>query len=343
MRRPRARRELHVPAGGPTTIATPPPLGAQHHSGAVPVATSGAPADVFIVGTMYSGSTYLGGLLAANLDAAYAGEMAHLPKFMEDYRLYDERIGCLICSAEDRECPVWSPGVIAAAENAGPGGSMEVLRQRTGKQLVVDGSKFPEWLRLATNDAAASTGSPTVVLAVRSPLRYSLSAAGATGEAVWVAAQWWRDTYTDALRTVSRRGLPMVVVRNEDVRANPQRVVASVAGLVGHPVPTEVVPAESTHSIAGNLWVQKGYSHQTAELHYKLGLRKDGDGPPQERWDNVAKGASISERIRPQTRDDAVTHAQAVLDCPGLPELAQNLGYEIAREVYNFVESTPTA
>lgn len=301
-----------------------------------------APADLFLTGTMYSGSTYLGGLLAANLDAAYVGEMAHLPKFMQDYRLYDEQIGCLICSAEDRECPVWTPEIIAAAEAAGPGGSMEVLRRRTGRQLVVDGSKFPEWLRLATNDSDASTGSPAVVVTVRSPLRYALSASGATGQPAWVAAQWWRDTYTDTLRTVSRRGLPMVVVRNEDVRTAPERVVASIARLVGSPAPTALRPAESTHSVAGNLWVQKGYSQETAKLHYKLGLRKDGDGPTNETWDSVAKGASISERTRPRTRTDAVAHAQAVLDCPGLPELAQNLGYEIARDVDDFVVTTPT-
>jgi hypothetical protein len=342
VRRPRRRRDGEVPAGHSSVATQEAPI--PHHvvESAPAASRGGAAADLFIVGTMYSGSTYLGGLIAANLDAAYAGEMAHLPKFMEDYRLYDEQIGCLICSTEDRECPVWTPEVIAEAEKAGPGGSMEILRRRTGKQLVVDGSKFPEWLRLANNDAAASSGSPAVVLGIRSPLRYSLSAAGATGQPVWVAAQWWRDTYTDALRTISRRGLPMVIVRNEDVRSAPERVIASIARLVGRAEPAQLRPAISTHSIAGNLWVQKGYSHETAKLQYKLGLRKDGDGPVEETWDNVAKGASISERTRPRTRTDAVAHAQAVLDCPGLPELAQNLGYELAREVDEFVSTTPT-
>lgn len=301
-------------------------------------ARSDLPRDLFLVGSTYSGSTHLGALIAANLDAAYVGEMAHLPRFMRDYRLYDEEIGCLLCSAEDRECPVWSPETVAAAEEAGPAGSMDVLRKRTGHSLVVDGSKFPEWIRQATNDRPAGAAPVAAVLCVRSPLNYVLSAAGGAGVPVWDAAHWWRDTYTDALRTLARRAIPVVIIRNEEVRARPHEMLAKIAHLVGREAPADLAPAASTHSIAGNLWVQKGYSIDTAKLHYKLGLRKDSDGgPTKEGWNEVAQKATTTERTRPRNRIDALTHAQYVLDCPGLPELAQNLGYQLAVEVDRFV------
>jgi hypothetical protein len=340
VRRPRGRRDAQHPTGHPQ--ATSSPLDLDERPPVRPAQDRRT--DLFIVGTMYSGSTYLGGLLAANLQAAYVGEMAHLPRFMKDYQLYDDEIGCLLCSAEGVPCPVWSDDTVAAAEEAGPAGSMEVLRQRTGRQLVIDGSKFPEWLRQSTTGRSPAAAPCAVIVAVRSPLRYVLSAAGGTGAPLWVAAQWWRDTYIDTLRTTSRLGLPMLVVRNEDVRTDPQRVVAGVAQLVGREAPQTLRPAESTHSIAGNLWVQKGYSADTDALHYKLGLRDQPEGtPPTETWDNVAAGASITARTRPQNRTDTVTLAQIVLDCPGLTDLAHSFGYEVAREMDTLIREVEGA
>src|SRR3954465_8369959 len=78
--------------------------------------------DVFLLGSAYCGSTHLGGLLEANLDATYAGEVAHLPAFVERYRMFDVPLGCLRCSADEVSCPRWSPDVVAAVTEAGPVG-----------------------------------------------------------------------------------------------------------------------------------------------------------------------------------------------------------------------------
>src|SRR3954468_24855601 len=100
--------------------------------------------DVFLLGSAYCGSTHLGGLLEANLDATYAGEVAHLPAFVDRHRLFDVPLGCLRCSAEDVVCPRWSPDVVAAVTAAGPVGFSSVLRAGEPSALVVDGSKWPE-------------------------------------------------------------------------------------------------------------------------------------------------------------------------------------------------------
>lgn len=286
--------------------------------------------DVFLVGSQYSGTTHLGGLLAANLGAAYLGEMAHLPRFVKEYELYDEPIGCLLCGDADKPCPVWTPDVIDQAEDAGPAGSMDVLRRRTHSTVVVDGSKMPQWLRAAAADRPPAAARVAVILTVRSPLRYVLSAAGATGLPAWRMAQSWRDIYWDALRTISAAGAPMLVVQNEHVRTRPLQILASIAAFIGRKPPRRLRPSAPTHSIAGNLWVQRGYSPQTGALQRKLGLRSDENSPSSEQWAAVAARATMTELGRPKTHQAALELAQTILDCPGLSDIAHMLGYHMA-------------
>lgn len=294
--------------------------------------------DVFLVGSQYSGTTHLGGLLAANLGAVYAGEMAHLPRFVKEYRIYDDPIGCLLCTAVDRPCPVWTTDVVAAAEDAGPAGSMDVLRRWTGSSVIVDGSKMPQWLRLATETRPEGAARAVVVVTARSPLRYVISASGSTGAPIWETAQWWRDIYVDTLRTISRRQLPMLVVHNEAVRRQPLETVAAIASLLGREAPAELHTAVPTHSIAGNLWVQQGYSARTDDLQRKLGLRGDDVASPTgEQWDAVTRRASMAEVGRPKSRRSALEMAQMVIECPGLTDVAHALGYHLAMDIDELV------
>src|SRR3954467_2703063 len=107
----------------PSSAALPQPAAAQPMSQHAPEQR-----DVFLLGSAYCGSTHLGGLLEANLDATYAGEVAHLPAFVDRYRLFDVSLGCLRCSADDVVCPRWSPDVVSAVTQAGPVGFSSVLR-----------------------------------------------------------------------------------------------------------------------------------------------------------------------------------------------------------------------
>src|SRR3954454_4791043 len=104
----------------PASAALSHPASSQSVSVSVSVSQH-APAqrDVFLLGSAYCGSTHLGGLLEANLDATYAGEVAHLPAFVDRYRLFDVSLGCLRCSADDVVCPRWSPDVVASVTEAG--------------------------------------------------------------------------------------------------------------------------------------------------------------------------------------------------------------------------------
>jgi hypothetical protein len=299
--------------------------------------------DLFLLGSSYCGSTHLGALLEANLDATYAGELAHLPAYVDRYALFDSPLGCLICSADNRPCPRWTPATMAAVSGAGPPGAGEALRRSnagsTATSLVVDGSKWPEWLRLSLRDRAIALPRTAAVVAARSPFGYVLSARGATGEPPWVVAAWWRDVYVDALRTLNLLGIPYVVIRNEDVRADPATAVGRIAGLVGSP-PADgpVRPARPTHSLGGNVFVQNGYRHESTQLLERLGLTDVGssswEGPHA---DAVIEEATITASLRPANREEALGIASQVMQVPFLTEIAQLLGYSMSVEIDRFV------
>lgn len=294
--------------------------------------------DVYIVGTAYCGSTALGGLIESNFDAGYMGETARLPRFVEEHALFDRPGGCYICMTEGVSCPRWSKDLCDAVQEIGPEGAATEFRRRTGTAVAVDGSKFPEWLRLATAKEPGDGASPVVIVLGRSPFGYVPSAVGATGAPGWMAAQWWRDLYVDALRTVARLSLPTLVIRNEDLRSDPVRSLEQIADLISHPfssVPKGVTP---THSLGGNLWVQFGYRKETGRHFEELSLPYQDQIESDELWEQVERAGSMSAALRPDARHDRAHLAQAVADTPGLHEVAQLLGYRMADELATFID-----
>lgn len=306
--------------------------------------SGGAPLrDVFLVGSSYSGTTHIGGLLEANLDAAYLGETAHLPAFVDRFRLFDAPLGCLLCSVEDRACPRWSQATVDAVGAAGPPRVGEVLRARTGTRLLIDGSKWPEWLRQSLADRPAHLPPPVAVVTARSPFGYVLSARGATQEPAWVVAGWWRDVYIDTLRTLNLFGIPAVTIRNEDVRTDPASAVARVARLTGQEEPSGPLrPAVPTHSIGGNLFVQHGYRPDSRDVLSRLGI-DDGSAAqaPDSSWEEhgtrMATDQTTTASQRPRTRAEALAFVSDVTQTPGLVAIAQTLGYSIGHETDRFL------
>lgn len=301
--------------------------------------------DIFLVGSAYSGSTFLGGLLAANFDAVYVGETAHLPAFVERYGLYDEPLGCLLCAGESRPCPVWSEEIVGQAENAGPGGSMDVFRSAWGTPVVIDGSKAPSWLRLAVQDRPADAPPVIAIIVARSPMSYAVSASVATGAPTWEVVQWWRDTYIDGIRTVNRLQLPMLVLRNEELRQRPDAALDTIAGLVGQTRLQAPPTTRPSHSLGGNVWVQRGYSETTSRvcesfgwrLHNLFGHRQIHSQWGRADWTRAAQNGSSFTLLGPKTEAEALLVVQAVMDCPGLADVANSLGYQMGSEVAEFV------
>jgi hypothetical protein len=305
-----------------------------------PASAPSAPLDVYLVGTAFSGTTHLGGLLASNFGAFYAGELGRLPKYVEQFGLFADPVGCLTCASQDRACHVWTDRLIAEIEQADPADAMRTLRDETGSRVIVDGSKLPAWIQRTLVGRDAADARMAVIITARSPLSYAMSAIGATGQPIFLALREWRDIYVDAVRTATRTQLPLYVVRNEEVRRDPGTVLDRLAPLLGRSERvTAVKPAEKTHSIGGNAFVQIGFGARAHSTLADTGLHRD-----EEEWNPAAfreaeRAASVGSLQRPRDRATARMWAQAVVDCPGLMEIAQTLGYEMYRELEAVVEA----
>ena len=296
--------------------------------------------DVYLVGTAYSGTTHLGGLLAANFGSFYAGELGRLPGYVERYKLFADPVGCLRCAGEGHPCPVWTDSVVADVEAAGPPLLMRRLRELTGASVIVDGSKLPAWLQATLNGRDGTDARMVVLLTARSPLSYAMSALGATGQPLWLALREWRDIYIDAMRTATRTQLPIFVVRNEEVRADPATVLDRLAPVLGWPDRVrQVAPAGPTHSVGGNAFVQSEFKPDAHSVLRESGLAL-GEPLDSATLDLVTKAASVGSLQRPRDAETARLWVQAVIDCPGLMEIAQTLGYEMGRELEQFVASS---
>ncbi len=296
------------------------------------------PTDVYLVGTAYSGTTHLGGLLAANFDAFYAGELGRLPHYVDTFGLFADPVGCLRCAGAGEVCALWTERFVREIEQATPQRALSHIRERTGAQVVVEGSKLPAWLQASLNGRDPGGARVVVLLTARSPLSYAMSALGATGQPLWLALREWRDIYIDALRTATRTQLPVFVVRNEEVRRDPGTVLDRLAPLLGWPGRiTAVKPAEPTHSVGGNAFVQVGFG---AEGHLALtrsGLHRDGDRYDPEAFERAERATSVGSLHHPPDADTARGWAQAAIDCPGLLDIAQLLGYEMQLEFERIV------
>ncbi len=307
--------------------------------GAEPDTTEQAPLDVYLVGTAFSGTTYLGGLLAANFGALYAGELGRLPKYVEQFGLFADPVGCLTCAAKHRDCEVWTPELIETVEGSTPALAMNRLREASGARVIVDGSKLPAWIQRTLMGRDGADARMAVIITARSPLSYAMSAMGATGQPLYVGLREWRDIYIDAMRTATRTQLPLYVVRNEEVRKDPGTVLDRLAPLFGWPHRvTEVAPAEKTHSIGGNAFVQAGFGADAHAALAKTGLHRDDAVWDPNAFESVAREASVGSLQRPRDLETARSWAQAVVDCPGLLPIAETLGYEMYRELEQLVD-----
>ncbi|WP_157610353.1 hypothetical protein [Spirillospora albida] len=308
---------------------------------ALPEARDPAVRSVFLVGTLFSGSTLIGRDMTTRIeDAHYVGELnnfTQLPGFSHPTSGRE----CGPCSLLDRPCGHFTPALRERVSYDDVLGMHRDLARSLGVRVIIDGSKYVAWLRRAVEQRDARAADRTrmsAIVTVRNPVAFAISHRNRTGEPLWLAAGIWRDTYVDALRTLNTYGLPHMVLRYEDHMADPGCSLERLAAFLH--LPLEDAPdTTGLHDTGGNwssfvpylgrgqldAFIERldGAARAEAEAFVKHARAYWDDAKPREdtRWyGSLAEG-----------------EVNAILSTPGLSDTAGVLGYNLAGIVHRAV------
>ena len=296
------------------------------------------PASVFVVGTMFSGSTLIGRDVTTRVAGAhYVGELNNLTQF-PGFSHEDAGKGCGPCLLLGERCPHFTDELLDGVSYDDIPGMHRRLARSLDASAVIDGSKLVAWLRTAVEQrrgGQAGGPPPGVIVTARNPIAFAISLRNRTGEPLWQGAAIWRDTYVDALRTVNTYGLPNLVLRYEDHMADREGSLERLAGFLHLPLDAE--PDNTRlHDTGGNWssfvpYVGREHVDQCIE---RLDERLRGEA---EKFVRDARAYWNDDKPREDTRWHRSLNpgeANAVLSTPGLADVASLLGYNVAETIH---------
>ena len=287
-------------------------------------------ANVFILGTMFCGSTLLGTALHQHPEVTCAGELAFLDRFYLALHGKEpsHRSVCFSCGFAGRPCPVWTPEVIAAAQEAGVGGVHRYVRSFAQTPILVDGSKLTRWLGHYLHEAKPET--PTkVIISVRNPYAYVTSAKMYYQASPMASALLWHQEYREALCTCAALNLDYLIVRHEDFMLRREAVMRRICGFLGIEPLAAMWAATYGPScaIGGNPGVAalgnpEGGAKIAVPLH-DIHWKRQGHGTLDARWKSEL------------SRQEIETLAYA----PGLADTAALLGYNLVMLQHDYFQA----
>jgi len=277
--------------------------------------------DCYIVGTSYTGSTILGSALNCHSQIAYIGELARIPDYQKAYTRYKYTAGCMQCLIEGNDCSLFSSKKLALLGTKTPSESIAYLRKQIRKPIVVDGSKYVDWLRISCKNHKRIQDVRVVIL-VKSPQDYLKSCLARDIEPLWAEANAWRDTYFDAIRTVNRLGLSSLVVRYEDYMRDPERVLQQICSYMGVSFEKQMLEPHNTklHAIGGNpgAYVESIDKKVFSQRANTLGQKEFDINP-------VRLKSKLFTKLQKSRQGQKVR--QIAFETPGLIDVATQLGY----------------
>lgn len=222
--------------------------------------------DLLIIGSPYSGSTLLANALNGHRLIANAGELsACFPQF----ELGVQNPFCPLCAAKRQPCKVWTPDFIEGMRLAGPRSARALFRRAVGRSVVVDSSKFPEWLDASWE--ASILAKTIVVIISRNPFAYHVSNRRRVAAAPGTSAAEWAHCYASALEWVKVHRVGHYLIRYEDFAADPERVLAGLMEHVGLPWDPAMLRfwKDPMHALNGNAGAYMWYPEFTRHAEFE--------------------------------------------------------------------------
>jgi len=270
--------------------------------------------SIVLLGTAYSGSTALGMALHSSKNKiTYVGELSRIPGMFEKYQL-DREVGtCSACLINQEDCKIYTDQLFKKLQQKKPAEVHKYLIRHLKTKTIVDASKHPAWLRLLAQ--ATPIDQIRVIITVKNPKYYVQSCLDRDIDSAWLAANAWRDTYYDTLRTLNRLGIAYYVVRNEDFLLNKLQVIRNIENFLGLHYKLES-QSKPIHAIGGNpaARVEEFGRQKILQSAKRLG-RQVFDFNHQKTHSN--------------SRQKITFDTQVLFDTPGLSDMANLLGYTV--------------
>lgn len=285
--------------------------------------------DVYILGTPFSGSTFVGNLLNAHPEVFSAGEVSHL---FADFPLGDKSRFCPLCVALGRPCPVFDESLMSRIQADSKACALQHIRRRVGKQFIVDGSKFPLWLEqvLAAPlaDPSCRQAKRKVILLARSPFGFCASAKRRPGFALSEALAQWSGLYQHALTLLSDQQLPWTLLRFEQLLQEPAVCLASVCEFLGLGYDDAMLRfwLQPAHSLGGNTGAYMWYQGFAEGARFPSGEDAAQAQAYQDRQFDVCKATRWKSQLSAEEILLIQHHA-------GVRDMAAILGYELDKLV----------
>lgn len=289
------------------------------------------------MGTAFCGSTVFGQALGAHSSMSYLGEVSRAVHFGPSVWAEDPDPRCHYCQLHEQPCPLWTERRLRESRILPPGKVMSFFAEELGGAAVVDGSKYPHWLRAVLADQPADVDRMVAFLTVRSPFAFCDSHRFRTGSPIWEAANLWRDVYYDAQRMLNRARLAHMVVRYEDFALDPEAVLRQACALLGVPYESQMrfFQDQPGHDIGGNYSARAVASGSDAEFSRdEYRTRLVGSFAPKyqqaESYWGRPFGGWVDDKWQKNLSADDI---DSVLQTPGLVDVANLLGYRLSQEV----------
>ncbi len=301
---------------------------------------------VFLVGTLFCGSTLIGRELTARLtNTHYIGESIN---FLEYDKLYHphprgKKWLCVECGKEvhggsRRECIFFDE---KQRNNSSFNNIQKFIDDASlafSKDNIIDGSKYVAWLQLYLSQGNYDT-KPKVIITLRSPFAFADSYRKRNNCTLYEAASIWRDTYVDALRTVNSHSLNCLTIRYEDFMDNMDDAVKELSKFLSNTKIRKNTDYTQCHSIGGNP-NSLAYILGSGELE-KFINEQDKLNQATELNDFVKNSKQYwSNDLKKDTKWYSGIRSEEIsqiIQTPGLVDLANLFGYNLYDELKLFI------
>lgn len=288
----------------------------------------------FIVGTSFSGSTIISNSLAGGGVLSLGEVDRFVPFLRHDLNYQIER--CTICGSVEahEECPIFGKESREKIEkHQSLVDKYLELVSSTNAEIIIDASKSADWVKDLVDGGIRNHCDVYAIVSSRNPIAYAFSAADATKSPYWASVVAWRETYNHALRVLSHRAVPYLVIPYEDI-FNPltaERFVSGVKSLTGGRLGFSLGNfCGGEHALGGNLGVHinnKNFKSSnflrmkefTADESWKLDIYQTQVPKESTRWIEIGESTAYS-----------------LLQIPGIVDLMGLMGYSVNQLVGYF-------